>query len=178
MRPTAGPDKLSGLSGLVSSMRILVFILLLAFSTGLRAQTATCPIAGITTTQIGQGAGLTLAPPGISLALDQGPCALDLSVTAFACCNTFVSSHFVAVGTGPLFAPTLLPPPFVVGALLYIQPDVIVGPFPGTMSSFPLPASPALVGLTAYIQAAPVYFTTIGFTTDIGVTPAVAVTFN
>jgi len=140
------------------------------------AQGTTCPIAGIATQDLGAGCGFGL-PATLALGWNASTCSLDVDVTAFACCNTFVTSHWLGAGVA-LTGPLALNEPWLPGCDLLILPLALAGPFQGTTSSLAIPPNPVLVGLTIDFQAYPVYFTTIGLTTDLGATQAVRVTFN
>jgi hypothetical protein len=138
-----------------------------------QSASAQCPIQDIALSPFGEGAGLFPDnPPVWKLGFDKANCAIEYKIDAFACCNTFVSQNFVAVGTAPLDAPLPLAPPFVQKAQLFVQLDAIFGPGVGTGGTIPLPPNKNLVGQTVFVQSAVVYFTTIGMTIDVGVTPA------
>ena len=156
--------------------KLLTTLLLLAVPLAVAAD-AQCPINGITTTDVGTGTGF-LAPSVLNLGFDSATCELLVFIDAPSCCNTFLASHFVGIGSLLLPAPVPLRGPFLPGSELLILPNFIFGPSAGATSTIPVPPSPTLIGQTFVGQAVPVFFTTIGFSTDLAVTQAVQFTFN
>lgn len=158
-------------------MKRTLFVLVLAPLLAGLAEAQNCPISGIATTDVGQGTGFLL-PSHLNLSWDSSTCSLQVQVDAASCCNTYAIQHFVLFGDGLLPAPIPLNGAFLTGSDLLVRPQYLFGPFSGLSSTHPVPPDPALVGLTFAAQAAPVYFTTIGFTRDLAVTQAVVFTFQ
>ena len=135
-----------------------------------------CPIGGITTTDVGQATGF-LQPSRLILTWDAANCRLGVEVSAFSCCNTYASQHFIVFGDQLLATPVALGRPFFAGSQLYVRRAQIYGPLP-LITTFDVPPDPSLVGQTFVAQAAPVYFTTIGFRTSYAMTQGVVFTFQ
>lgn len=142
------------------------------------AQAQGCPFTSIATSDFGIGTGF-LAAPFLKVDLDAANCSLPMSTTAPACCNTFFTEQFLAVGVGTFPSGLPLPEPlFMPGSLLYVDPFDILGPHPPGDFIVPLPPVPGLIGVPIHVQAIPVFFTTIGFTTEFGVSQAVTFTLS
>jgi hypothetical protein len=135
-----------------------------------------CPIAGITTLDVGTGTGF-LAPAELALAFDAATCTVQVQIDAPACCNTFLSQHLVALGNALSPNPISLRGIFLPGSEAHLVPIQLLGPFGGGASSIAVPPNPALVGQSFVLQGVPVFFTTIGFDFDFGVTQAVVLSF-
>lgn len=152
------------------SIAATLVALVLPFAAGASAQA--CPYTSVTTADIGVGVGF-LQPPTLTLSLDAGACELVVEVSAPSCCNTYPTHHVVAFGRSVLFTPAPLGPPFLPGSEIFFFPESI-GPLePGLTSRVPIPTTASLAGMAIFAQAAPVFFTTIGFTYDLGVTQTV-----
>lgn len=134
-----------------------------------------CTFTGVITEDFGSGCGF-LAPPKLTISFTPGDCTLDFDIDAPTCCNTFVTSHWLLIGSRLPSPVGLNSPPFLTGCQLWVSPFLIIGPLPGTSTSILLPPILPITPITVDIQAVPVYFTTIGFTTDFGITQGVDLT--
>lgn len=137
-----------------------------------------CPCSGITTIDYGQGSGF-IGPMVAHYGFDAANCAIDIKIETPSCCNTYFTSFYLMVGSAPL-PPGAFPlpsPPFWDGSDLLIIPDDVVGPFSGNTASVMIPPNPQLPGMTFYLQDLGVYFTTIGLSTNYGVSQGTAITF-
>jgi len=153
------------------SSSFLLFVSLVLFAAPSEAQD--CPISGIATTDFGTGGfGIDM-----QLAWEPAACSISVSVVGFACCNTFQIGHAVIVGDAALPNPVPLPFPFRSDSLLLVQPNSVLGVFPGSESNQTIPPNPALAGQTFYTQGVAVFFTTIGLSIDAGTSQGVEVQF-
>ncbi|MFN0207355.1 MAG: hypothetical protein ACKVS6_13705 [Planctomycetota bacterium] len=138
-----------------------------------------CSISGFTTIDYGQGSGF-IGPMVAHYSFNAADCAIDIKIEAPSCCNTYFQGFYLMFGTTPL-PPGAFPlpsPPFWSGSDLLIIPDDAIGLFPGNTGSVMIPPNPQLPGMTFYLQNLGVYFTTIGFSTDYGVSQGTAITFS
>ena len=158
-------------------MKRILLALALAGSFALPASAqGACTFGSLATGDFGLGSGF-LVPSTITYGLDTTNCALEWKVDAPACCNVFVTQHFLAIGSqvDPVGIP--LGSPFLPGTNLHIGPAIsLVGAFPGVTGAVGLPADPSLIGVTIPTQAAVEFFTTIGLTLDYGLTQGVTLT--
>lgn len=136
------------------------------------------PISGIQTSDYGTGSGF-LQPMVASYGWNGATGSLEIKIQAFSCCNTYYQGFYLLYGQAPPMPPafSLPSPPFFAGSLLYALPDAITNYLPGNAASLPIPANPVLVGQTFYVQVIGEWFTTIGFTTDFGISQGTKVTF-
>jgi hypothetical protein len=135
------------------------------------------PISGIATSDFGAGSGW-IQPMSATYGFDVATQSLVIKTQAFSCCNTFYQGFYLMYGSQPLSPPFALPsPPFWSGSDLWILPDNATGFFSGTSGSVAIPPVPSLVGSTFFLQCLGQWFTTIGFSTDYGVSQATQITF-
>ena len=121
---------------------------------GASAAAQNCVVAGIQTTDFGTECGF-FGGAHLDLEWNASACALDVLLDAPACCNTFVSEHFLAYGLAA-GNPQPLPAPFLPNCFLQLSAPTVLGPFPGTESQLPVPQDAALLGLPIQTQAFPV----------------------
>ena len=147
-------------------MRLTQFLSAFALTTSLAV--SQCAFTTVTATAYGQPCSvwqLANQMPAISVSLDASNCTLGLDVTAFpGCCNSFLTGRVLVLGLAPIAVPV---PQFGVNCTMLTSPDVILfqqssGAFQMSLPAAPFPAT------TIYSQAAVLYFTTIGLTTDWG----------
>lgn len=154
---------------------LLTLVSVLGLVSGARAQG--CSITGITTSDVGVGAGV-YSPSQLILSWDAATCSLQVDIDTLTCCNVYLTQHFVLFGDGLLSAPVALGRPFLTGSELRVQKRHLSGALPGRSSSFAVPPDPTLVGQTFAVQAAPFFFTTVNGSRDFGMTQAVVFTFR
>lgn len=152
-------------------MRLVLSLLVSAALAG--SASSQCVISSIDTLDFGVGTGF-LAPAELKLSLDAASCELVADIDAPTCCNTFVSQHFLVFGA--LVDPIALGDPFLAGSDLRVFPLALGPTVAGTSSRYAIPSNPNLVGKSVDVQAVPFFFTTIGLTTDLGVSQAVHLT--
>ena len=87
----------------------------------------------------------------------------------------FVTGAFFVLGNAGIPAVDL-GAPFLPGAQLVVSPDVVTFR-KDLILEVGLPNDPSLVGSSFFAQAAPIYFTTIGLTTEVGITPGLVAKF-
>lgn len=137
-----------------------------------------CPVNGFSTSDYGTGSGF-IAPMQAFYGFDGANCEVDIKIQAASCCNTYFVEFYLMYGENPLAPGFPLPePPFWTGSELLILPDAIEGPFSGNTGDVAIPNNPLLPGMTFYLQALGVWFTTIGFSYDYGVSQGTKLTFQ
>jgi hypothetical protein len=154
---------------------LLATALLLVGTTATAQDAELCTFTGVDTEDFGAGCGF-LAPPVLTIDFTEGDCTLDFAIDAPTCCNTFVTGHWLLVGTGLPTPAGLNSPPFLPGCQLWVDPFLVIGPLPLTSTSIVLPPILPITPITVQIQAVPVFFTTIGMSTDLGTTQGVDLT--
>ena len=148
----------------MTTLRRLVFASCAAFSLGAPAP---AQITGVTVTAYGQPCNPLFGGPTMRVALDSSLQQLSVLVVApGGCCNTFLTARLLALGLGQATIPLPTAPP----CALLVSPDLVLFLPVSGGDTFTLPLPPGLQPLTLYGQAAAMYFTTIGFSTDVALT--------
>jgi hypothetical protein len=140
-----------------------------------------CPFAACDVSGFGTGTGVC-STSTLQASFSGDDCRLTLSFAPdeFICGNTFLSSHLLIVGVQSIPAGVGVGSQFIQGSRLYVLPLVLIGPLPGASSSFTLPNTPALIGQSFFLQAAPTFVTTISNPPDveIGLSSALQLTLQ
>jgi hypothetical protein len=135
------------------------------------------PISGIQTSDYGTGSGW-IQPMTATYSWDDPSNSLIVKTQAFSCCNTYYQGFYLLYGHQALPSPfPLMTPPFWDGSNLYILPDDAIGFFTGSVATIPIPPDPLLVGVEFHLQCLGQWFTTIGFSTDYGMSQATKLMF-
>lgn len=119
-----------------------------------------CAFTSVSVSSYGQPCSIWVTPTTIAVGLNSTSCTLDLDVVAFpGCCNTFLTARVLVLGMAQISVPV---PQFGVNCDLLVSPDVFVL----QQSSAPsLPNAP-FPATTINAQAAAIYFSTFGLTTE------------
>ncbi|HKE02090.1 MAG TPA: hypothetical protein VKE69_13825 [Planctomycetota bacterium] len=134
---------------------LAVALVALSLSTPAFAQSAH-PIAGVSTTDFGHGAG-PLGPTSLAVGFDAASGSLQIAVDGPEDGSGSIWQHALLYGISPDIEMALPSPPWTTDAVLYFVPMDALGPFDGKESSIPIPPNPALVGVTLQLQALPIY---------------------
>lgn len=149
-------------------MRIRALAFSIALTAGLAG--AQCPFSSVSSSTYGPGCSAVFPGnlPTLSVALDVPGCSLGVTVTAFGgCCNTFLVGRLLALGDAPTMVPL---PQLGAGCVLQVDQPILLYQPSAAGDTFVLPVGAALPPLTVYAQGAALYFTTIGFSTDLALT--------
>jgi len=147
-------------------MRATKFLSAIALTASLAV--GQCAFSSVAVSTYGQPCSVWTLPsqmPAISVALDATSCTLGMDVTAFpGCCNSFLTGRVLVLGLQQVSVPV---PQFGVNCNLLVSPDVFLFQQSSGAFQMPLPAAP-FPATTIYAQSAVLYFTTIGLTTEWG----------
>ncbi len=154
----------------------LVPFLLLLVSGAVDVEDTGCPISGLATESVGVGTG-GQGPSTLVMTIDPSSCVVLVTIDAVQCCNTILVRHFLGLADSLLETPLPLGDRFLPGSMLWIWPQFVVGPLPGSTSEHAVPPDPALVGRHFAAQAVPVFFTTVNGGLDLGTTQGVRAQF-
>jgi hypothetical protein len=161
----------------MNRLAIPIFLAIAAVAAPRAASRAAGLITGIQTTDYGTGSGW-IQPMAAAYGWDDPNSSLVVKVQAMSCCNTYYQGFYFIFGSQLLPTPFDLPsPPFWGGSNLYFLPDNALGFFSGNTTSIPIPQVPWLVGATFQVQCLGQWFTTIGFTTNYGMSQGTSLTF-
>ena len=163
----------------MTATRTFPGLMTLALAAAAAAQ-APCPVSSIGASAYGQGCSPVFTTPSLLAQLDVVNCEIALTVQATGgCCNTFLTNYVLRLGLGQTQVP--LPPPAAPGCDLLVSPDVFLfqPANASTSDTFALPIPPSLpLPLTLFAQGGALYFTTIGLSTDVGLTSGVQMNLN
>lgn len=139
--------------------------------------TGQCTFSSLSMNSYGQGCTTVFATPTtLSGSLSVSTCELDLTVNTFpGCCNTFLSARVLALGTQQTNLPV---PQLGAGCTMLLQPiGVLFLPSSGG-DTFTLNLPSMVPPLSFHVQAAAIYFTTIGLTTEAQLSEGMTVTLQ
>ncbi|HLQ38843.1 MAG TPA: hypothetical protein VK348_13625 [Planctomycetota bacterium] len=130
---------------------------------------AQCSFSSVQLSAYGSGCNPVFSTnPTLGGTLDVTNCTLGLTVVAFGgCCNTFLRAFVLAIGAQPANTPL---PQLGVGCTLLASPDVLLFQANSAGPTFTLAIPPGLPPLSFRAQSGAIYFTTIGFSTDVALT--------
>ena len=114
--------------------------------------------------------------PALSGSFDTQTCTVSLTLTGFpGCCNTFLVGRVFFLGGAQVNTPL---PGIGPGCALLARPDLPVAFATGAEDTLRFAVPDGFPALTLYSQGANVYFTTIGFGTDVELSQGLALVFS
>jgi hypothetical protein len=125
---------------------------------------APAQVTGITVSSFGQPCQPLFGGPNLQVTLDvQNQQLLVVVAAQYGCCNTYLSGRVLCLGLAQ--AAITLPP--LPQCRLLVSPDIVLFRPNSAGDTFALPVGAVPPPLSLYAQGAAVYFTTIGFSTDV-----------
>lgn len=140
------------------------------------AALAQCPFTSASLQSYGQGCNPVFpTPPTFTVTVDPTTCTLQVQVSAFACCNSYVVGRLLGLGLQSQNVPL---PWIGPGCTLLADPVILLYQPTSAGTVFVLSLPPVAPPVQLYAQGGVHYFTTIGFHDDFALTAGGLVTLQ